>query len=115
MLLARYVQQHDETAFTALVARHGSLVLRLCRRILGDAHHAEDAFQATFLILARKTPSLKHPEPSPSWLHGVARRVALKAQTRAVYRSEDITRRGDAGCLPRSADAVDPRSSGHSR
>jgi RNA polymerase sigma factor (sigma-70 family) len=87
VLLERYLHQHDEAAFAALVARHGTLVLRLCRRILGDAHAAEDAFQATFLILARKAHSLKQPDALPAWLYGVARRVALKARGRASRRT----------------------------
>ena len=83
LLLQRYVHQRDEAAFTALVARHGNWVLRLCRRILGDVHAAEDAFQATFLILAQKAHSLKQPDALPAWLYGVARRVALKARTKS--------------------------------
>src|SRR5262249_51987880 len=70
-------------AFAALVARHGAMVLRQCRCILRDAHTAEDAFQAVFLILARRASSLKQPDALPAWLYGVARRVALKARGRA--------------------------------
>ncbi len=58
-LLERYVRQRDEAAFAALVRRHGPLVLGACRRHLNDAHAAEDAFQATFLILARKAGSIR--------------------------------------------------------
>jgi RNA polymerase sigma factor (sigma-70 family) len=87
VLLQRYVHQCDEAAFTALVARHGALVLRLCRRILGDVHAAEDAFQATFLILARRAYSLKQPDALPAWLYGVARRVALKARGQSSRRA----------------------------
>jgi hypothetical protein len=57
-LLGRFVAARDEAAFEALVYRHGPMVLGLCRRVLGDAHHAEDAFQATFLILARKASTV---------------------------------------------------------
>lgn len=87
VLLERYLHQHDEAAFAALVTRHGPFVLRLCRRILGDAHSAEDAFQATFLILARKAHSLKQPDALPAWLYGVARRVALKTRGRSSRRA----------------------------
>ncbi len=80
VLLERFIHQRDEAAFAALVARHGAMVLRLCRRILGDVHEAEDAFQAAFLILARKAHSLKQPDALAAWLYGVARRVALKAR-----------------------------------
>lgn len=85
-LLQRYARQRDQAAFAVLVRRHGPMVLRLCRRILGDADMAEDAFQAVFLILARKAHSLKQPDALPAWLYGVARRVALKARSRAKGR-----------------------------
>jgi RNA polymerase sigma factor (sigma-70 family) len=83
LLLERFLQQCDESAFAALLARHGAMVLRCCRRVLGDAHEAEDAFQATFVILARKAHTLRQPGALPGFLHGVARRVALKARTKA--------------------------------
>ncbi|HEY7429033.1 MAG TPA: sigma-70 family RNA polymerase sigma factor [Gemmataceae bacterium] len=86
VLLERFVQGRDEAAFAALVARYGAMVLRSCRRVLGDAQESEDAFQATFLILARKAPTLRRPEALPGWLHGVARRVALKARTKSATR-----------------------------
>jgi len=79
-LLARFIWERDEAGFAALVARYGPLVLHVCRRVLGDAHDAEDAFQATFLILARKAATVRPPEALPAWLHVVARRVALKAR-----------------------------------
>jgi RNA polymerase sigma factor (sigma-70 family) len=87
LLLERYVRGRDESAFAALVTRYGAMVLRLCRRILGDTHEAEDAFQAVFLILARKAGSIRQPEALPGWLHGVARRVALKARTKSAGRA----------------------------
>ena len=71
-----------EAAFAALVARHGPMVLSVCGGLLGDAHDAEDAFQATFLILAKKSRSIRDPELLGNWLYGVARRTAQKAKAR---------------------------------
>jgi RNA polymerase sigma factor (sigma-70 family) len=65
-----------EAAFAALVTRHGPMVLDLCRQILGDLHHAEDAFQAVFLVLARKARSIRDPDLLANWLYGVAHRTA---------------------------------------
>jgi DNA-directed RNA polymerase specialized sigma24 family protein len=76
-LLDRFVRGRDEVAFAGLVARHGPLVLGVCRRALRDVQQAEDAFQATFLVLARKAATLRHPDRLPAWLHGTARRLAL--------------------------------------
>ncbi len=90
VLLERYIHQRDEAAFAALVARHGAMVLRLCRRVLGDVHEAEDAFQASFLLLARKGHALKQPEALPAWLYGVARRVALKARGQLTSRAASL-------------------------
>jgi RNA polymerase sigma factor (sigma-70 family) len=86
VLLDRFRQGHDEGAFAALVARHGPLVLRLCQRVLGDWHAAEDAFQATFLILARRAGSIRSPHALAAWLYGVAHRVAIKARSAGTYR-----------------------------
>src|SRR5262249_33562681 len=81
-LFSRFAGQWDETAFEALVRRHGPLVLGVCRRVLRDAHAAEDAFQTTFLVLARKAGSLRRPEALGPWLYGVALRTARKARAR---------------------------------
>ena len=86
-LLEQFVtggEEAAETAFTALVERHGAMVLGVCRRVLGNRHSAEDAFQATFLVLARKAAAIARREQLASWLHGVARRAALDARARAA-------------------------------
>src|SRR5262249_49230233 len=80
LLLERFAAEHDEEAFAELVRRHGPMVLRISRRILGNVHDAEDAFQATFIVLARKAGSIARPDQLSSWLHGVAVRVACKAR-----------------------------------
>ncbi len=85
-LWARYVHARDEAAFAALVRRHGPMVLAVCRRILHLEQDAEDAFQATFLVLVRKASSLRSPSLLASWLHGVARRTALEARSLAARR-----------------------------
>jgi RNA polymerase sigma factor (sigma-70 family) len=79
-LLERFMRHRDETAFAVLVDRHGPMVLRLCRRVLGDADEAEDCFQATFLVLARKAGTIRRRDSLAAWLHGVAYRVARKAR-----------------------------------
>jgi RNA polymerase sigma factor (sigma-70 family) len=83
-LVERFAVHREEAAFAALVRRHGPLVLGVCRRVLTDPHAAEDCFQATFLVLARKAGSLKGPAALGPWLYGVATRTALKARARAA-------------------------------
>ena len=89
-LLDRFVQRSDEAAFAALVERHGPMVLRVCRNRLGDPHDAEDAFQATFLVLARKARSIRQSEAVAGWLFGVAGRVSarVRAADRRRVRAE---------------------------
>src|SRR5947209_5814519 len=80
-LLERFIHRRDaagEAAFAALVARHGPMVLHVCRQLLADRHHAEDAFQAVFLVLARRARSLRDPDLLGNWLYGVALRTARK-------------------------------------
>ena len=86
-LLARFAAHREEEAFTALVHRYGPMVLAVCRRIVRDAHAAEDAFQATFLVLARKAGSLTQPELLGPWLYGVASRTARKAKIEMARRN----------------------------
>jgi RNA polymerase sigma factor (sigma-70 family) len=78
-LLASFVERHDQAAFTALVNRHGSMVWGVCRRLLNH-HDAEEAFQATFLVLARKGASIKSRHLVGNWLYGVAQQAALQAR-----------------------------------
>jgi RNA polymerase sigma factor (sigma-70 family) len=88
-LLERYVAdrgERSEAAFTALIARHGPMVLRICRTVLRDEHDAEDAFQATFLVLACKVASIRQQGSVASWLFGVASRVARCARSGAARR-----------------------------
>ncbi|MBY0524865.1 MAG: sigma-70 family RNA polymerase sigma factor [Gemmataceae bacterium] len=82
-LLERYLQG-DEAAFAVLVGRHGGLVMRVCRRVLQDWQASEDAFQATWLVLARRAGAIRKQQSVASWLHGVAFRLALKARARAA-------------------------------
>ena len=80
-LLERYVSQRDEAAFEALVHRHGPMVLSLCRRYLREPSDVEDAFQATFLVLVRKGPSIRQRQLLSSWLYGVAYKVSMRARS----------------------------------
>jgi RNA polymerase sigma factor (sigma-70 family) len=99
-LLERFTTRRDaaaEAAFAALVRRHGSMVLGVCRQLLGDRHHAEDAFQAVFLVLARKARSLQDPDRLGHWIYGVALRTARKAKVRLARQrrhEEDDTMTG---------------------
>jgi len=83
-LLERFVRLGDEAAFEALFARHGPMVLGVCRSLLPSVHEAEDAFAATFLIFVRKAESIGRGEMLANWLYGVAHRVAVRARANAA-------------------------------
>src|SRR5206468_3709365 len=95
-LLARFASRREESAFTALLERHGPMVLGVCRRLLGHEHDAEDAFQATFLLLVRNAGRVRKGGSVAAWLHGAARRIAGKLR-RAAARRRERERRAAAG------------------
>jgi RNA polymerase sigma-70 factor (ECF subfamily) len=95
-LLDRFVTRREAAAFEALLRRHGPMVLGVCRRVLSDPHDAEDAFQATFLVLVRKAASIAKRQSLSSWLYGVAYRIAVRAKHRAhqrrIYERQAVNR-----------------------
>jgi RNA polymerase sigma factor (sigma-70 family) len=94
-LLERFLNNRDDAAFELLVWRHGPMVLNVCGRVLNDDHLAEDAFQATFLKLARKAASITDGESISSWLYKVAFRTALRTQEQAQHHSQHEQPLGD--------------------
>ncbi len=102
-LLERFITSRDGAAFELLVRRHGPMVFGLCKRVLRNQADAEDAFQATFLVLVRKATSIRPRTQVGSWLHGVAYKTALKA--RAMNRKRRVKERGAAAAqVPQAAD-----------
>jgi RNA polymerase sigma factor (sigma-70 family) len=107
-LLEQFLNAEDsrsQEAFRSLVERHGPMVLGICRHVLGQHHDAEDAFQATFLVLARKGGSIRNRRVLAGWLHEVAHRIAVKARGSAIRR-RTIERQGMAMAPP----AIEPNN-----
>ena len=114
-LLKQFVVERDDVAFAALVARHGRMVLGVCRRILQDEHDVEDAFQATFLVLVNRAKAIRDGGLLGHWIYGVAHRVAVRARANAARRyvreqtltADQVRGRRDAVLRGRTARAVD--------
>jgi RNA polymerase sigma factor (sigma-70 family) len=98
-LLETFISEQDAAAFEVLVTRHGPRVLRVCRHVLGRSADADDAFQATFMVLARKASAIRDRISLGHWLHGVAHRVAVRSRANATRR-----RQFESKALPRSVD-----------
>jgi DNA-directed RNA polymerase specialized sigma24 family protein len=108
-LLAQFAAERDEAAFAALLERHGALVWGVCSRVLNHTQDAEDAFQATFLLLARKATSIRKPQSLGSWLYGVAYRSAIRAKADAAERRVRERRVGDMRQPDPSAEVASQR------
>jgi RNA polymerase sigma factor (sigma-70 family) len=100
-LLESFIARRDHSAFAQLLERHGPMVLSLCRRLLGNWHDAEDAFQATFVVLIRKARSIRKRDSLASWLYGVAYRVAREASVKSARRH---ARERQASAMPSTED-----------
>ncbi len=112
-LLEQFALRRDsdgEAAFAILVARHGPMVLAVCRHLLRDAHSADDAFQAVFLVLARRAGSIRQPDLLGPWLHGVATRIARKARAQASRLSRREQCEVEMNRIESAGSEVDPSS-----
>ena len=103
-LLARFFKTSEEGAFSAIVARYGSLVYGVCKRVLGNATDAEDAFQATFLVLVKKGAHLQQPGRLANWLYGVAFRTANHVRSKRAQRARVEK---EASAMPAKSDLTD--------
>src|ERR1051325_10832178 len=103
-LLNRFFQEREDAAFAVLVERYGPLGYGVCRRILPDSNDAEDAFQATFLVLVRKGGTLRDPGRLANWLYGVAYRTARKLRAKAILRTKSERQAGE---MPTQSDLAD--------
>ncbi len=106
-LLSRFVTQNDEAAFELLLRRYASLVQHVCRNVTRDHHHAEDVFQATFLVLARKARSIRNCDSLGGWLYRVAYRIALRVRCQTMQRTAQEKRGLDLRELPENDEACD--------
>jgi len=106
-LLQRFADRHDESAFEALLQRHGAMVWNVCRRILANSSDADDAFQATFLVLVRKARQVAGGDSIAGWLHGVAHRISLDARARAARRRRHESQ---GAVMPQEFSAAGPES-----
>lgn len=108
-LLAAFSGRREADAFTLLVHRYGPLVWTVCRRVAGDGHAAEDAFQATFLVLARKAAEVRPRHSVGGWLHRTATHVALRGRTVSEHRRERESPQGLSDrAAPDQPDPADP-------
>src|SRR5437763_3160303 len=105
-LLDLFLAQKSDAAFEVLVRRYGPLVFGICRRILHHAHDAEDAFQATFIVLMRKARSIVKRDALAAWLHGVAYKIAMRAKGMSVRRQRSERLANDPDLWP---DRAGPR------
>jgi RNA polymerase sigma factor (sigma-70 family) len=105
-LLERFVSAQDQAAFETVVLRHGPMVWRVCCRMLSNHHDAEDACQATFVVLAKKAGSIARPELLANWLHGIAYRTAVRAKADAARRQRHETSAAQTAVQPPADSSV---------